>query len=281
MKALVELARVLEAIEASAWRDVWAAAPESVRASLGLRTVEREGALVIAADHIESLLMNRVLGGGLQGSLDTRTLDAIEKFFAGRQPYAINLSPLARPDGVTGALMDRGLATYFHHVKWARDSSPYTPARATDLRIAPVDAALAPAWAELSADAFVHGAEGGAAWLASLHGRRGWRMFVALDGAQVVAGGALFTHGSCGWLGMGITRDSHRARGAQSALLAARIAAAHAAKARWLTTETAPNWEDLNPVSWRNVERAGFGVIYDRPSWIRPPGLPPAAKPAG
>lgn len=276
MKALVELVRILEAIEAAAWRDVWAAAPDALRASLGLRSTEREGALVLAADHIDSLLMNRVLGGGLQGSLDARTLDGIEKFYAGRQPYAINLSPLARPDGVTGALMDRGMATYFHHVKWSRDTMPYVPERPTTLRVVPVRGALVPTWAAMSASMFAHGAEGGAEWLACLPARRGWQMFLALDGETPVACGALFTHGSCGWLGMGATLEEYRGRGAQSALIAARIAAAKAARVKWLTTETAPNWPDLNPVSWRNMERAGFGVVYDRPSWIHPPGKPRA-----
>lgn len=271
-QALRELARACEAIEADAWRDVWACASSDVAGELGLRTLERGGTLALAADSLESLLMNRVVCLGVGEPLDDAALDAITAHFEGGQSFAWNVSPVAKPEGLEDSLTTRGYATYFHHVRWARDASPYAPARATALRVTRVTPGDdARAWAELSAEVFAHGSPLVRDWLAALPGRECWQVFAAWDGDTLAGGAALYVRGTFAWLGMGAARDAHRGKGAQTALLAARIAAAAEAGARWLTTETGPNWPELDPVSWRNVERAGFGVLYERPSWIRPP----------
>ncbi len=270
-RALRELARACEAIEADAWRDVWACAAPALADELGLRTLELGGTLALAADSLDSLLMNRVVCTGVGEPLDDAALDAIAAHYEGAQPFAWNLSPVAKPDGVEGALTGRGYATYFHHVRWVRDVSAYAPARATALRVVRVGADDARAWAELSAEVFAHGSPLVRDWLAALPGRECWRVLAAFDGDALAGGAALYVRGTFAWLGMAAVRDTHRGKGAQSALLAARITAAAEAGARWVTTETGPNWPELDPVSWRNVERAGFGVLYERPSWIRPP----------
>ncbi|MFN8589134.1 MAG: hypothetical protein U0704_15185 [Candidatus Eisenbacteria bacterium] len=270
-RALRELARACEAIEADAWRDVWACAAPGVAATLGLRTRDQGGTLALAADSLESLLMNRVVCAGVGDPLDAAALDTIAAHYEGRQPFAWNVSPVAKPDGLEEALAARGYATYFHHVRWVRDVSAYAPARTTALRVERVGAADAHAWAGLSAEVFAHGSPLVRDWLAALPTRERWQVFAAWDGDALAGGAALYVRGTFAWLGMGAAREAHRGKGAQTALLAARIAAAAAAGAQWLTTETGPNWPELDPVSWRNVERAGFGVLYERPSWILPP----------
>ena len=101
-------------------------------------------------------------------------------------------------------------------------------------------------------------------------GRAGWSHYFAFAGDTPVAVAALFVAAGAAWLGAAGTLASHRRQGAQSALFARRVADGLAQGARWLTTETAPDWPDLPGDSLRNAARAGFHPAYERPSWIWP-----------
>ncbi len=252
-----------------AWQDQWAAAPEDVREGLGLRIARIGGAVAIAADHIDSLLFNRVIGLGVFEPTNANTLDAVRAHFAGRQDHAINLSAPAAAQ-VQPLLEARGYATYFHHVKWhRRDAAP--PEAASELNIERVTEARAADFGAVAAEVFAHDAQLQARWIAAAVGRPGWEHHVAYDQERPVACAAVFVRDGAAWFGLAGTLEAARRRGAQSALLASRVRAARAAGAKVMVVETAPNWSDLNPVSWRNVQRAGFEVAYERPSWIMPP----------
>ena len=82
-----------------------------------------------------------------------------------------------------------------------------------------------------------------------------------------MAGAALRVSGGVGWLGIGATRPEHRGRGAQSALLAARIAAGLARGVEGFTTETGRPLPGEAGPSFANIKRAGFRIAYDRPNW--------------
>lgn len=102
-----------------------------------------------------------------------------------------------------------------------------------------------------------------AAELSALVGGPGWYCFVAWDGDEPAACGALYADGDYGWLGIGATRPAFRRRGAQSTLLAARIARARELGVKRLATETGAD----GGTSYRNIERAGFRPAYLRPNW--------------
>lgn len=264
-----DLALLLEDIEAAAWRDVQAGASAADVAALGLRPLELGGGLLMAADRVESLLHNRALGLGLHEPLDPATLDRLLAHYRDRVPgFALNLSPLATSEAVERELAARGFATFFHHLKWWRGAEA-APDPESALRVEPVPPSRAHEWGALAARIFESPA-GQAAWSARIIGRPGWSHYFAYDGDTPVAVGALFVRGEAAWLGSGGTLESHRRRGAQSALFAARIADALAQGARWLTAETAPDWPDLPGESVRNARRAGFHPAYERPSWIWP-----------
>jgi GNAT superfamily N-acetyltransferase len=103
--------------------------------------------------------------------------------------------------------------------------------------------------------------------LAAIAGAPGWHCFLALAEGEAAAAGALYVDGASAWLGIGATRPAFRRRGAQSALLAARIERARGLGAVLLTTETGA--DDPGP-SYRNIERAGFRPAYVRPNWLSP-----------
>jgi GNAT superfamily N-acetyltransferase len=106
------------------------------------------------------------------------------------------------------------------------------------------------------------------AWLREIPGRPGWSCLVAYDGEHPVGAGALFVDGDHGWCGLGATLPEARGRGAQSAILAARVALAARQGATTVVTETGVG----GGPSYRNILRAGFTERYERPNFDSPPG---------
>jgi hypothetical protein len=106
-------------------------------------------------------------------------------------------------------------------------------------------------------------------WLSCLSGRPNWRVFGAFDQGQIVAAGAIWIHGRDAWLGISGTKLTHRRRGAQSALLARRITAAHDAGCTMVTTETGIPFAGETASSFDNIQRAGFKIAYERPNLHR------------
>ena len=102
--------------------------------------------------------------------------------------------------------------------------------------------------------------------LARLPGRPGWTCLVAYDGAAAVAAGAMFVTGGEAYVGFGGTLPAARGRGAQGAILAARVALAAAQGANRCVTVTG---EGGGP-SYRNILRAGFAETGVRPNWDSP-----------
>jgi len=108
-------------------------------------------------------------------------------------------------------------------------------------------------------------------WLAGLPERDGWDCFVAYDGSVPAASGALFSSEGVGWLGIAATLPEHRRRGAQGALLSARIRAAAGADCEVVVTETGALVEGKPSGSYRNILRAGFELDYVRANYVSPP----------
>jgi hypothetical protein len=106
------------------------------------------------------------------------------------------------------------------------------------------------------------------AMLASTVGRPEWRPFAAWDGDRLVAGANLYVDGPAAALNAAATLPTHRARGAQSALIAARAAAAVEAGCRHLYAETWKPAPDGHNPSLANMERAGLTPLYVRDNWV-------------
>ena len=98
----------------------------------------------------------------------------------------------------------------------------------------------------------------------------GWHCFVAYDGDDAAGAAALYVHGTTAWLGVAGTAPEHRRKGAQTALLAARIAAGRAEGVHRFTTETGERIPDRPSNSYRNILRAGFEERYVRPNAVAP-----------
>ena len=251
--------------ELEAFRDLYLAAPPG----LGARVEEVGGAVCIALPELPSSAMfNRVLGLGLDEPATPGLVHEVAGFFGGLGvEWCVALAPGAEPRELSSWLDARGFVRGYAWAKFERGLEE--PAeRQTELRIAEVEPG---ADADAFADVFVRAygtPELFREWLARLPGRAGWRCFVAFDGETPAATGALFSMDGVGWLGIAGTLPEHRRRGAQGAILAARIRAAAETGCEVLVTETGEQVEGRPSSSYRNIERAGFELAYVRPNYL-------------
>jgi GNAT superfamily N-acetyltransferase len=251
--------------ELEAFRDLFLAASPG----LGPRIEELGGAVCIALPETpRSAMFNRVLGLGLEEPATPGLLHEITGFFGGLGvEWCVALSPHAEPPELSTWLEARGLVPGYAWAKFQRGLQE--PAeRETELRLVEAEPGAA---AAAFADVFVRAygtPELFRDWLARVPGRPGWRCFVALDGETPAATGALFANEGVGWLGVAGTLPEHRRRGAQGAILAARIRAAGEEGCDVLVTETGEQVEGRPSASYRNIERAGFELAYVRPNYL-------------
>lgn len=83
--------------------------------------------------------------------------------------------------------------------------------------------------------------------------------FLAFHKQTVIAGASLYVADKIARLGGMVTLKEHRLQGAQTALIAFRMAVAQKMGCTLLTTETEPGNK-----SQQNLEKAGFKLVYVR-----------------
>jgi GNAT superfamily N-acetyltransferase len=228
----------LERVEAAALRD---AVPRG-----GGRAEVVGGALCVAHPTVPVMEVNRALTLG--GAVD---VDAIAAWFEG--PHTI----ATRDVELSHELGRRGYEPARSWMKFEREAAP-VPAAETDASVEET----------LDRDAFAEIVGNPA--LAAMVGAPGWACFLARLDGQPAACGVLFVDGATAWLGIAFTREQFRRRGAQSALLAARITRAHELGATLLAVETGERLPDRQSSSYENILRAGFREAYLRANWRSP-----------
>jgi GNAT superfamily N-acetyltransferase len=254
----------LERAEAGALLDTVAA----VGGRHGFEATSLGDAVCVVAREVPAPELNRALGVG-----EDTDLGALQAFYAGT-PHLVSCS-----DGAVAALRARGYEPGYAWMKFVRAAEPDASAR-TDLRLEVVGADRAGDFAAAVVGGFGMPARM-AGVAASVVGRPGWTCLVAYDAARPVGAGALFVTGDQGWLGLGATLPDARGRGAQSAILAARVRLAAGQGAATVTTETGVREPGRPEPSYRNILRAGFEEAYERPNWRSPrtAGGPPKRAP--
>jgi hypothetical protein len=250
--------------ELEAMRSFFRAAPDG----LGARSTEIGGALCISiASAPRSAMFNRVLGLGLERETTEEEVDELVRFFGGQGvEFAIALHPDAQPRELPRRLAARGLVEGYAWAKFSRGM--VAPADVeTELRVERVDSDRGAEFASVvtrgyGSPAFME------PWIAQLPRLGGWHCFVAYAGDEPAATGAVFTTGEVGWFGFAATVPEHRRKGAQNAILAARVRAAAAAGCKVLVTETGALREGRSSNSYRNIVRTGFEPIYVRANYL-------------
>lgn len=254
------------------WFD--AAGPE-FSAQLGLAAVPAADGIALRAAGLPGFLFNRAFGFGFDAPLDEPELERILASYRGIPQFSIQPCPFADPPATRRWLDARGHRAYFNWVKWIRTTDD-PPAAAADVRIERIGRDHASLFAELAAALF--SLPSTKSWTERVVGRPNWTHYVAFDGDTPVAIAALFVHAEAANLISAGTIESHRGRGIQRALIARRIRDAAAAGCRWAVVETADDRPDRPSPSFRNQGRAGFRLLYRRPShiWPDPARVPPA-----
>jgi hypothetical protein len=244
----------LEQAEAEAFASVMSAA--------GMPVLRVAGAVCFAAPGIPDIQLNRVAGLGVERDPSDEELDEIEAFYRGHgSRFAVSLTPGALHD----RLLQRGYTAGYAWMKFRRDAS-LAPQVETELTVeATTDG---DAFGSVVGEAF--GMPAASGFFGGVVGRPGWTLFLAHAGDDTAGGAALFLADGVGWLGIGGTRPAFRGRGAQNALIAARIEHGRELGAHAFTTETGERVDDRPNGSYRNILRGGFTEAYVRPNLLSP-----------
>jgi GNAT superfamily N-acetyltransferase len=254
--------RLADSIEARAMAEIYATAPPE----LDCRVEAIAGASLLIAPRVPASYFNRVIGLGVFESATEIALDAIvERFRVEHTPeFWLHLNPVARPEEIAGWLAKRGFAPPARRTwaKFLRSREPYA-ARPTALSVRAAEPDDADGIARVVCSAYGMPATL-ASWFAALVVREGWHFVIAETDGRPVATGAVFIAGDTAWFGVGATLGEYRNRGAQTALLAARISIAAEAGCTVLATETGESIAgEVNP-SLNNLRRAGFVQVCSR-----------------
>jgi GNAT superfamily N-acetyltransferase len=258
----------LELAEEEGYADAFRAAPPVLARRHGIAHTTFDGVTCIrVADLPRSRIFNHVFGLGRSTPASDDQLDRIAEFY-GEDTYFVALARDAEPGDLASRLEARGFVRDYAWTKFRRGVEPPTPVE-SELRVQPIGPQHARDFGRIVAAGFELPAFT-ARWLSALFARPRWTCFLAFAGNEPAATGTLFVSRGVGWLSFAATLPEFRRAGAQSALLAARIRAAAELGCSLVVGETGALEEGRPSNSYRNIVRAGFEPVYDRPNYRSP-----------
>ncbi|MEU8183653.1 hypothetical protein AB0B85_09755 [Micromonospora sp. NPDC049044] len=244
-------------------------APADVRDALGIRTARMGGGVVLSMRHDPTGYWSKALGFGFDEPVTGELIAQVCDFYRaeGTPKAVIQIAPDRLPAEWDEICARENITAGGVWVKLAGEIGALRPGD-TRLRVGPVADGSVREWASVVLRCFGMPEEHLAPMLVASVRDPGFRPFAAWDGARMVAAANLFVHGEVGSLNTGATVPTHRGRGGQSGLLAARVAAAAEAGCRWVTAETGrPAPGSSNP-SLDNMLRLGMSPLYERRNWL-------------
>jgi GNAT superfamily N-acetyltransferase len=281
------LDRLLESVEMAMYEDLYGALPEDLSRQIGVGTVRIDGALRLTASGFDHPMFNRVMGYRLSaGPTDAtpRAKGVLEREAAhyrsvGVRRWMVQVLPQAETPEFRAAASEMGLV---RHRGWAKHLGPAEGGQApptSDLRVVRLgepgreDPELVGAWARIVTRGFGI-PEDFVPWFEALGGRTGWSLYLALDEGVPAASAGLHVSRvegvRFGQFNFAATLPDFRRRGAQSALIARRLADAEKLGARWVISETDEELPDRPNPSYHNLVRLGLPVVYVRANWGPP-----------
>lgn len=213
--------------------------------------------------------LTQTFGFGIARPVESATLDAVETFFRGRGAAVDHeVSPLALGDPLP-LLSGRGYVPIeLTDVLWRPLTAADQAREAAGVEVTTVGAESGDAWARAAADGWSEHPEvvPFVLELGAVYPRTvGTTCFAARLDGTLAATGVLAMHDGVALLAGASTRPAYRRRGAQTALLAARLRQARDAGCDLAMICARPGSE-----SHRNAERRGFRVAYTRIKWHLP-----------
>lgn len=260
-----DLARRLERAEGEANRR-FVEARARIDPSSGASWTEVEGALVMF-DGPDSPL-TQTFGLGIAGPVTDTTLERIERFFSERAATTFHeVSPLADP-ATLALLHARGYEPFEFSSVMFQPAQGHDPPAPSAVRVRRTATAESEIWAQAAGEGWSEFPEL-QAFMQSF-GRviatsEGALSYVAEIDGRIAATAAMLIHDRVALLAGASTIPSARRRGAQAALLAARMrdAAERGCDVAMMVAQPGGG-------SQRNAERNGFRIAYTRLKWRRP-----------
>jgi hypothetical protein len=262
--ALIERA---ERAEAEMFHQLISMAPADVKTRFGIATTRFSGGVVTSVRDDVTGYWSDAMGFGIDEPVTTALVDQVVDFFtAEANPDAlIHIAPALLPEDWPAICARHGLrpsGARYQHICPVEDLRTVA---STDLRVGPATDGLD--WTRFTMREFGMPEDDFASLLAPGYSSGNVKLFAAWDGDLMVAGASVFIWQDVAVLNSSSTSAGHRNRGAQSALIAIRAAAAADAGCRWLVTQTGrPEPGTVNP-SLNNMIRAGLAPLYARPVW--------------
>jgi hypothetical protein len=199
-------AAVIEAAEARAWADMYAAAPAEFAGAAGMDAREVGGTLVLRWAATGRRYFSRTIGLGVTAPASEAQLDEILAGYrdASIDKFLVQSLPHCRPAAYEGWLGERGLEPFDVQDRVVRGGEPYEavhPAQAARaLAVECLDAKSGDEWAEFLQH--VYRLDTGA-WLQALLDRRGWHQYVVRERGEIVAARGMYIGpDGMAWLGM-------------------------------------------------------------------------------
>ena len=264
-----EITPLVESAEAEFMYQYESAAAPATARLLGVATARIGGGVALAMRHDVTGYWNKALGFGVTEPVTTQLVgDLVDFYRVQNAPRAVvQIAPALLPQDWSEICHRHGLTPTSPWIKLVGEIDDVATGHDTDLSVRPVEPVDYPRWASTVLRGFGMPTDGLADMFAAALAHPGFRPFAAWDGEEMVAAANLFVHGSVGSLNATATLPTHQNRGAQSALIAARAAAAAAAGCRWLSAETGrPADGEVNP-SLNNLLRCGLRPLYERQNW--------------
>ncbi|MGW2035522.1 GNAT family N-acetyltransferase [Streptomyces sp. NPDC001811] len=266
-----------ERTEIEAYADFVTGAPPSVRDALGIGSRRFGSALAVTVRQSRSRFFDRAGGFGAGQPVTARSVAEVCDYYRERgvAQGSLMIAPALLPRDWAATAARLGLTEGNRLVKLGCDTASALAATdggaalAPGLRVGPVRTDQAHEWATVMMTTF--GFTEPAAltdMAASCVGRPGWRQYAVWEGERIIAVASVFLNGDCADMFGAATLPEGRRRGAQSALLTARVRAAREAGCRWLVAETGAEGPGDHNTSLHNMLRAGFQRLYERVTWV-------------
>lgn len=253
-----------DAIEAKAFIDLHRAAHRRLADEERFECVSINGGCTISLPSAPAIGLNRILGLSKSDDLD-EAYDWMRRR-AGKRFLQVNTDVAS--DDVKNWLHSKGLTTYGPGwTKLRSTADAVSVPSPSPVRTRKVRHDEAEVFGAMMCAGFGFPDSLSALW-AAIVGRDGWSCFYALDGDSPVGTGAMFASGSFAWLGGGTTVPRFRNRGAQKALIQARLEEGADRGVSTFVVETeVPSAEKAN-ISNANLVKLGFVPVYDRSNFI-------------
>jgi len=270
------ISSLAEAAEAEFMYQYQTLASPPTQTALGIATARIGGGVALSMRNDVTGYWSKALGFGFSEPITDGLVGQVVDFYrAERSPGAvIQIAPALLLAEWPMICTRHNIRPDSQWVKLACSIDDLQPGQKSDLRISLVEPEDFSQWAATALLGFGMPQQGLADMLVAGLANPNFRPFAAWDGDEIVATANLFIHGEIGSLNTAATLATlatHRNRGAQSALIAARAKEAAKSGCRWLCAETGRPADGETSPSLNNLTSAGLRPLYYRQNWTWTP----------